>query len=217
MARLAVFLSSAESPRVVTLDASGSYDPEDPSVLLEVRWDWEDDGIWDTPWATVKVAQRPYEDIVPGPVRLQVRDTRGVTNSTSIAVPFASLPLIGHTPVATAAVWQLITITATIEAAEGVAEVQLHYRLEQASEYTTIPMTEEGGGLYSAQIPTPKPGNRRSLLHLSRRPCRGGGPRPVFGGPSDSRRPRSVYLEGALAPRCLRGRNRSDSGSLRPD
>ncbi len=59
---------------------------------------------------------------------------------------------------ATAAVWQLITITATIEAAEGVAEVQLHYRLEQASEYTTIPMTEEGGGLYSAQIPTPKPG-----------------------------------------------------------
>ncbi len=106
----------------------------------------------------MKAAQRPYEDIFPGPVCLQVRDTRGVTNSTSMAVPFASLPLIVHTPVGTAAVRQPIIITATIEAAEEVAEVLLHYRLEEALEYTTIPMTEDGVGLHSAQIPTPNPG-----------------------------------------------------------
>ena len=41
-------------------DAQGSSDAKAPSSNLEVRWDWEDDGIWDTGFRTYRQATHQY-------------------------------------------------------------------------------------------------------------------------------------------------------------
>ena len=43
-----------------TVCASVSSDSEDASAALQVRWDWQDDGTWDTPWSPTKTAQHRY-------------------------------------------------------------------------------------------------------------------------------------------------------------
>lgn len=153
VARLEVSLSSGEAPYVVTLDASASSDTEDPTSLLQVRWDWEDDGVWDTPWTAEKVAQRPYVELVPGPIRLQVRDTRGLMNSTLRPVPVLSLPEIVHIPVGTAVFLEPVTIVATVETEVGLADMLLHYQFEGGDGFVTVPMAAGEADTYWAQIP----------------------------------------------------------------
>jgi hypothetical protein len=67
-------------------DASGSSDLEDSIDALEVRWDFDGDGEWDTEWSTVKTAEHQYT--APGlyTVYLEVRDTDGLTNVTSVQI-----------------------------------------------------------------------------------------------------------------------------------
>ena len=61
-------------------DASISSDLEDPVSALEVRWDWDNDDIWDSAYSTVKTASMQFS--APGTyiVRVQVRDSGGLTN-----------------------------------------------------------------------------------------------------------------------------------------
>jgi len=44
----------------VTFDASGVSDPDDPAIMLAVRWDWQNDGVWDTVWSTDKTASHQF-------------------------------------------------------------------------------------------------------------------------------------------------------------
>ena len=71
-----------------TLNASGSNDLEDPPTALEVRWDFEDDGVWDLNWTTNKTTTHVFGAVGNYTVRLQVRDSLGevddVTESVSI-------------------------------------------------------------------------------------------------------------------------------------
>jgi len=67
-------------------DASAVSDIEDSSSELQVRWDWENDGIYDTGWSTTKTATHQYSlacfvDIMFVNVRMQVMDTEGLTDS----------------------------------------------------------------------------------------------------------------------------------------
>jgi hypothetical protein len=64
-------------------DASSSSDNEDPSSALEVRWDWQDDGAYDTSWSTTHAASHQYNTAQKFIVRLQVRDTGGMTDTTT--------------------------------------------------------------------------------------------------------------------------------------
>jgi len=48
------------SPAIFNFDASGVSDGEDAAADLEVRWDFEDDGIWDTDYSTTKTASHDY-------------------------------------------------------------------------------------------------------------------------------------------------------------
>jgi hypothetical protein len=70
-------------------NASASSDLEDPLETLEVRWDFDGDGDWDTDWSTDKVAYHLY--LVPGnyTVRLEVRDTQGLTDTAELEVEVA--------------------------------------------------------------------------------------------------------------------------------
>ena len=62
------------------VDASWSSDLEDSVSALQVRWDWEDDGIWDTNWSTSKTAQHQYPTPGNYTIRLEVMDTGGLTS-----------------------------------------------------------------------------------------------------------------------------------------
>ncbi len=82
----------------VTLDATGSWDYEDDEATLQVRWDWNNDGTWDTNWSTTKVATRQYGQVGSYTVRLQVRDRSGLnsttTRSISVTLPPVSVVLL---------------------------------------------------------------------------------------------------------------------------
>ncbi|MFQ6013253.1 MAG: extracellular solute-binding protein, partial [Thermoplasmata archaeon] len=82
--------SAGDVTTTFTVDASSSSDAEDPSSALEVRWDWEDDGIWDTPWSPTKTAQHQYADPDTYTVRLEVKDTGRLTDQTTRQVDVAS-------------------------------------------------------------------------------------------------------------------------------
>ncbi len=75
------------------LDASASSDPEDPVTALEVRWDWEDDGVWDTPRSTAKTASHQYAAVGTHTIRLEVADTAGLTDTTTGQVTIAGVSL----------------------------------------------------------------------------------------------------------------------------
>lgn len=62
-------------------DASACSDNEDPSSALEVRWDWEDDGTFDTNWSTTKTISHQYQTPNTYQVRLQVRDADGLMDT----------------------------------------------------------------------------------------------------------------------------------------
>ena len=72
-------------------DASGSTDIEDPTSALEVRWDWDDDSTYDTPWSTTKVINHTFSTIGDHFIRLQVRDTDGMMDSIDQLVKVVSV------------------------------------------------------------------------------------------------------------------------------
>ena len=74
--------SPGEDARVF-VSANNSADAEDATDLLEVRWDWENDGKWDTPWSDVKETKHDYAGGGTYTIRLEVRDTGGLTGNTT--------------------------------------------------------------------------------------------------------------------------------------
>jgi PKD repeat protein len=85
-------------------DASASSDSEDPTSALQVRWDFDGDGSFDTNWSTGKTATHTYAAAGTYTVRLQLEDTGGLTNSTTRSISVYQpgqlipvyLPLVGR-------------------------------------------------------------------------------------------------------------------------
>ena len=68
-------------------DAYQSYDGGDPNSVLEVRWDFDGDSIWDTEWSTNKSEVYSFSHISNYNSKLEVRDTGGLTD-TSINIVY---------------------------------------------------------------------------------------------------------------------------------
>jgi len=97
----AVLTHTVLSPDWVILDTSASTDPETPPDDLLVRWDFESDGVWDTPWSFNKTITGTQATI--GPVAaVQVADSGGRTDiraaSAVISVNVMYLPLVLMNP-----------------------------------------------------------------------------------------------------------------------
>jgi hypothetical protein len=65
----------------VTLDASGSYDPD--GNPLEFRWDLDNDGVWDTGWSPSPYLNYTWGDDYTGHITVEVTD--GVFTDTDTA------------------------------------------------------------------------------------------------------------------------------------
>ena len=63
-----------------SFDASGSYDLEDSASALKIRWDWEDDGKWDTEYSTEKIFKKGFTKKGFYKVRLEVMDSGGLSS-----------------------------------------------------------------------------------------------------------------------------------------
>ncbi len=81
---------------VFHFDASECNDVEDASSALAVRWDWDDDGSYDTGWSNAKTITHTYASTGTYTVRLEVRDTDGMTDTESHTLSVS--PAITHTP-----------------------------------------------------------------------------------------------------------------------
>jgi len=98
-------------------DASCSTDEEDPADSLCVRWDWEDDGAWDTAWSTNKAASHAYAMFGRKTVRMEARDTDGGTSfalhSLEVLIDYLGQAPPGLTPTLLAPTWLRATQTWT--------------------------------------------------------------------------------------------------------
>jgi formylglycine-generating enzyme required for sulfatase activity len=82
----ACFTVSPDSGAVDTLfhfDASCSSEKKGPVSDLEVRWDWESDGEWDTGYSTTTTAEHQYAAAGTKTVTLEVKDAGGLTDQTT--------------------------------------------------------------------------------------------------------------------------------------
>ena len=75
-----------------TLDASTSTDREDPATTLSYRWDFDNDGAWDTPFLSSPVTTHRFDVAGTKYVRLQVRDPLGLVAETIRFVNVGSAP-----------------------------------------------------------------------------------------------------------------------------
>jgi len=86
IASFSVLPASGDTSTDFAFDASGSSDVEDLLAGLQVRWDWENDGTWDTLWTGSKTANHQF--LVPGDytVKVEVKDSSGLTSNMTITV-----------------------------------------------------------------------------------------------------------------------------------
>ena len=75
--------SSGDLTTIFQVDASASSDKEDTASELQVRWDWEADGTWDTDYSATKTAEHQYTTDGMRRILLEVKDSDGQTDTTS--------------------------------------------------------------------------------------------------------------------------------------
>jgi hypothetical protein len=71
---------AGDTNTVFHVDASASSDLEDTANMLQVRWDWESDRIWDTSFTTDRNASHTYTADGMFSITLEVRDTAGASD-----------------------------------------------------------------------------------------------------------------------------------------
>lgn len=74
---------SGDTTTIFQFDASASRDAEDDTANLLVRWDWENDGTWDTLFSSEKLATHQYATTGTKTIKLEVKDMDGAIGSTT--------------------------------------------------------------------------------------------------------------------------------------
>lgn len=71
---------SGTADTIFTFDGSESSDQESSPEELEIRWDWKNDGTWDTEYSTVKIITHQYASTGSFDVTMEVKDPEGLTD-----------------------------------------------------------------------------------------------------------------------------------------
>jgi tetratricopeptide (TPR) repeat protein len=85
--------SSGLELEVFTFDAAPTADDVDPIASLSFRWDWENDGVWDTSWSTAHSDTHSYQEANTYIVTLEAKDTMGLVGSASDTVVVNTPPM----------------------------------------------------------------------------------------------------------------------------
>ncbi|RJO66740.1 MAG: hypothetical protein C4523_11645 [Myxococcales bacterium] len=117
---VAAFTATLAGDRQVAVDASASSDRETAAEALEVRWDWENDGTFDTAWSAAKVATHTYGDYEAYVIGLEVRDGVGQKDATTREVSFSDIRYVGGEVAADETWYGVIVVTGTIHVPAGV-------------------------------------------------------------------------------------------------
>lgn len=80
-ARFTVDPLSGTINTVYRFNASISWDDQDPLHDIRVRWDWKNDGTWDTGWSKEKTITHKYENNGTYTIKLQVKDSDEFTDT----------------------------------------------------------------------------------------------------------------------------------------
>jgi len=72
--------SGGTTSTTFAFDASDSYDNEDPTSQLQVRWDFDGNGSWDTSWDYDKTENHQYGSEATYTAKMEVKDTEGLTD-----------------------------------------------------------------------------------------------------------------------------------------
>jgi len=75
---------SGNAGESISFDASGSYDPD--GSITGYRWDWTNDGSWDTGWLSSPYASHTYPTEGTYTVKVQVEDDDGATDTDTASV-----------------------------------------------------------------------------------------------------------------------------------
>lgn len=68
------------------LNASDCQDAEDPAAALQVRWDFESDGVWDSEYSFLKTIKHQFVTIGTKTILVQVVDSGGLTDEATAQV-----------------------------------------------------------------------------------------------------------------------------------
>ncbi|MFN0152642.1 MAG: PKD domain-containing protein [bacterium] len=106
LAAFAISVTPGEAGVTVLVDASESNDVQDAPGALMVRWDWQADGAWDTEFSNAKTATHLYAAGEGATIRVEVRDTSGLTRTATqfasfvapLSCAIVALPLSGTAP-----------------------------------------------------------------------------------------------------------------------
>ncbi|TSA32176.1 MAG: T9SS C-terminal target domain-containing protein [Porphyromonadaceae bacterium] len=80
-ARFTISPQSGTTSTIFQFDASGSTDTETAASDLEVRWDWNGDGTWDTGYDKTKTNSHQYSNPGGYLVILEVKNSRGLVDT----------------------------------------------------------------------------------------------------------------------------------------
>ena len=130
-------------------DASECSDNEDPTSILEIRWDFDGDGVYDTEWSTNKIVIHKYSSLGTYSAKLEVRDTGGLdaTNTSNVSVTQGNQPP---------------TASFTVSPSSGTLETNFYYNAAGCSdqEDPTIALEVrwdfDGDGVYDTEWSTDK-------------------------------------------------------------
>ncbi len=159
VATFEIIPSTGDTLTPFSVDASRSFDCHDRTSSLEVRWDWQADGLWDTQWATDKIAAHSYASPGPQTIRLEVRDSNGAVATVSRVVtvqaaPDVDSPTINHMPPSQAFPGENLTIWAEVEDDGTTVSVQLTY--SEANVAHNLDMVVRQPHLYAVELIAPQ-------------------------------------------------------------
>ena len=145
-AEFTVTPASGDRETVFVLDASGSSDAEDGLAGLQVRWDFESDGTWDTDWSAEKTVSHTYVTAGSYTITLEVTDTSGLTDTATKVVTVSEAPVPNTAPTAAFTVTPGSGDTETVfvldasgssDAEDGLAGLQVRWDFESDGTWDT--------------------------------------------------------------------------------
>ena len=136
------------------VDASGSSDAIDSSSNLKVRWDWENDGIWDTSWSRNKTATHTYPSAGQYIIKLEVKDLSGLTGQSTGQVSVTDDPPVTSALLAGSVGengWYRSIVTLALTAYDDSGQlVWTKYKTEELSDWApySMPIAISGDGVH---------------------------------------------------------------------